>query len=53
MLQWLLKAKELQPGRLHIATLMKKMGIKAIYRRSNTSTAVTGTIFIPLSCGSR
>jgi len=30
MLQGLLKAKGLQTGRLHVATLMKKMGIEAI-----------------------
>ncbi len=27
----------METGRLHVATLMKKMGIEAIYRRSNTS----------------
>ena len=27
----------LEAGRLHVATLMKKMGIEAIYRRPNTS----------------
>lgn len=37
MLQGLLKAEGLSTGRLHIATLMKKMGIEAIYRRPNTS----------------
>lgn len=30
MLQRLLKAEGLQTGRLHVATLMKKMGIEAI-----------------------
>lgn len=37
MLQGLLKAEGLQTGRLHVTTLMRKMGIKAIYRRPNTS----------------
>ncbi|MBW9118429.1 IS3 family transposase [Rhizobium cauense] len=42
MLQGLLKAEGLQTGRLHVATLMKKMGIEAIYRRPNTSKPVPG-----------
>jgi len=29
-------------GRLHVATLMRKMGIEAIYRRSNTSKPAPG-----------
>jgi len=37
MLQGLLKGEGLETGRLHVATLMKKMGIEAIYRRPNTS----------------
>jgi len=32
-----LKVEGLAAGRLHIATLMKKMGIEAMYRRPNTS----------------
>ena len=40
MLQGLLKAEGLQTGQLHVATLMKKMGIEAIYRRPNTSEPV-------------
>ena len=42
MLQGLLKAEGLQTGRLHVATLMKKMGIEAIYRRPNTSKPTPG-----------
>jgi putative transposase len=42
MLQGLLKAEGLQTGRLHVATLMKKMGIEAIYRRPNTSKPAPG-----------
>lgn len=29
-------------GRLHVATLMKRMGIEAIYRRPNTSKSAPG-----------
>jgi transposase len=29
-------------GRLHVATLMKRMGIEPIYRRANTSTPAPG-----------
>lgn len=42
MLQGLLNAEGLAAGRLHIATLMKKMGIEAIYRRPNTSKPAPG-----------
>lgn len=38
MLQGLLRGEGLETGRLHVATLTKKMGIEAIYRRPNTST---------------
>lgn len=37
MLQGLLREEGLGVWRLHVATLMKKMGIEAIYRRPNTS----------------
>ena len=37
MLQGLLAADGHQAGRLHISTLMKRMGIEAIYRRRNSS----------------
>ena len=42
MLQGLLRGEGLHTGRLHIATLMKKMGIEAIYRRPNTSKPAPG-----------
>jgi len=42
MLQGLLAADGHQAGRLHVATLMKRMGIEAIYRRSNTSKSTPG-----------
>ncbi|MDE3763587.1 IS3 family transposase [Sinorhizobium meliloti] len=42
MLQGLLKVEGLQAGRSHVATLMKKMGIEAIYRRPNTSKPAPG-----------
>jgi putative transposase len=42
MLQSLLKAEGLVAGRLRVATLMKKMGIEAIYRRPNTSKPAPG-----------
>jgi putative transposase len=37
MMQGLLKKGGFSAGRLHVATLMKRMGIAAIYRRPNTS----------------
>ena len=37
MLKELLRQEGFTVGRLHVATLMKTMGIKAIYRRPNTS----------------
>lgn len=42
MSQRLLKAEGLQTGRLHVAMLMKKMGIEAIYRRPDTSKPASG-----------
>jgi putative transposase len=38
MLQGLLIAEGHEVGRLHVATLMKRMGIEALYRKPNTST---------------
>jgi putative transposase len=37
MLRDLLAGEGIVIGRLHVATLMKKMAIEAIYRRPNTS----------------
>lgn len=47
MLQGLLRGDRLQTGRLHLATLMKKMGIEAIYRRPNTSKPAPGHKIYP------
>ena len=42
MLQGLLRAEGHDVGRLHVATLMKRMGIEALYRRPNTSKPAPG-----------
>ena len=42
MLRDLLRQEDTKIGRLHVATLMKKMAIEAIYRRPNTSKAAPG-----------
>lgn len=42
MLQGLLKQEGVAVGRLHVATLMKRMGIEALYRRPNTSKPAPG-----------
>ena len=42
MLQGLLNADGHDVGRLHVRTLMRKMGIEAIYRRANTSKPAPG-----------
>ncbi|MDQ0390566.1 putative transposase [Labrys monachus] len=47
MLQGLLAADGHQAGRLHVATLMKRMGIEAIYRRPNTSKPAPGHKIYP------
>ena len=47
MLQDLLKAEGVEIGRLHVATLMKRMGIEAIYRRPNTSKPAPGHTIFP------
>ena len=47
MLQGLLKRDGHEVGRLHVATLMKKMGIEAIYRRPNTSKPAPGHRIFP------
>ena len=43
MLQGLLKKEGLEVGRLHVATLMKRMGIEALYRKPNTSKPAART----------
>jgi putative transposase len=47
MLQGLLRAEGYRVGRRHVATLMKKMGIEALYRRPNTSKPVPGHKIYP------
>ena len=47
MLQGLLAADGLRAGRLHVSTLMKRMGIEAIYRRPNTSKPAPGHKIYP------
>jgi len=47
MLQGLLKAEGHQTGRRHVRTLMKKMGLEAIYRRPNTSKPAPGHKIYP------
>ncbi len=42
MLRDLLQAEGFTVGRLHVATLMKRMGIEALYRRPNTSKPAPG-----------
>jgi putative transposase len=37
MLRDMLRLEGILVGRRHVATLMRKMGIEALYRRSNTS----------------
>jgi len=47
MLQALLKRDGFEVGRLHVATLMKTMGIEAIYRRPSTSKPAPGHKIFP------
>jgi putative transposase len=47
MLLGLLEAEGLVTGRLHVATLMKRMGIEALYRRPNTSKPTPGHKIFP------
>jgi putative transposase len=47
MLAGLLSAEGHKAGRLHVATLMKRMGIEAIYRRPNTSKPAPGHKIFP------
>jgi hypothetical protein len=44
MLRGLLRQEGHDVGRLHVSTLMKKMGIEALYRRPNTSKPAPGHI---------
>ena len=47
MLRDMLKAEGRHVGRRHVATLMKKMGVEAIYRRPNTSKPAPGHKIYP------
>lgn len=47
MLRGLLRQQGMDSGRLHIGTLMKKMGIEAIYRRRSTSKPAPGHRIYP------
>jgi len=47
MLQGLLVREGFKVGRLHVATLMKRMGIEALYRRPNTSKPAPGHKIYP------
>ena len=47
MLRDLLRQRGFDAGRLHIGSLMKKMGIEAIYRRPNTSRPAPGHRIYP------
>jgi putative transposase len=47
MLQGLLRAEGHSVGRRHVATLMRKMGIEALYRRPNTSKPAPGHKIYP------
>ncbi len=42
MLRDMLNQEGVETGRRHVATLMKRMGIDAIYRRPNTSKPAPG-----------
>jgi hypothetical protein len=47
MLRGLLVQEGFKVGRLHIATLMKRMGIEALYRKPNTSKPAPGHKIYP------
>ncbi|MAX73270.1 MAG: IS3 family transposase [Nioella sp.] len=47
MMKGLLRQEGFTVGRLHVATLMKTMGIEALYRRPNTSKPVPGHKIYP------
>lgn len=47
MLKGLLVGERYKTGRLHVRTLMKRMGIEAIYRRPNTSKPAPGHKIYP------
>jgi len=52
ILRNLLAAEGFKVGRLHVATLMKRMGIEAIYRKPKMSNPTPETRAIPISYAS-
>ena len=50
MLRDFLNREGVEVGRRHVGTLMKRMGIEALYRKPNTSKPTRGTRFIPICC---
>jgi len=50
MLRDLLALEGVKTGRLHVATLMKRMAIEAIYRTRTHRSRRQGTRFIRISC---
>ena len=50
MLRDLLRGEGFAIGREHVATMMRRMGIEALYRRPNTSKPATGTRSIRICC---
>ena len=47
MLRALLRQEGASVGRLHVATLMARMGLEALYRRPNTSKPAPGYKIYP------
>ena len=47
MLQGLIIQEGFSVGRLHVATLMKRMGVEALYRKPNTSKPAPGHKIYP------
>ena len=47
MLRDLLAGEDIEVGRLHVATLMKRLGIEALYRKPNTSKPAPGHKIYP------
>lgn len=50
MLRDLLQQEGTTVGRLHVATLMKRMGLETLYRRPNTSKPAPEHTSIPICC---
>ena len=51
MLRDMLKQEGHAIGRKHVQSLMKKMGIEALYRKPNTSRRQAATPSIRICCG--